>query len=245
MQTINVRYLLHLLGTKIILAFLLVLFCSPVETGAQAIKGNFNYFDYQKKPYYFGITLGVNVSKFRVKRATDFLNTDSLQTIESLAGPGFNLGIITNLKAGEYFDFRLLPTLSFTDRRLNFSNNNSVDEQSLSSVWVEIPFQIRYKSAPFKDKRLYLLAGIKYGFDVAAKARSRQDPDLVDLSSTDFAIEYGAGVQFFLPFFIFSPEIKISHGIGNTLIFNNEKRESTFIQKLLSRTITIAFHFEG
>jgi hypothetical protein len=236
--------MLRLLGPKIVLT-LGVLFLLPSLASGQKIRGNFNYFDYQKKPYYFGITLGLNVSKFRVLRTDDFINSDSIQTIESLSGPGFNLGIITNLKAGEYFDFRLLPTLSFTDRRLQFGRNGRTVDQSFSSVWVEIPFHVRYKSAPFKDKRIYLLAGVKYGFDVAAKARSRQDPELLDLSSTEFAIEYGAGVQFFLPFFIFSPEIKISHGIGSSLIFNAEKSESSLIQKLLSRTITVAFHFEG
>ncbi len=244
MQTTDLRHMLRLLGPKIVLA-IVGFFLLPSLASGQKIRGNFNYFDYQKKPYYFGITLGLNVSKFRIQRADDFINSDSVQTIESLSGPGFNLGIITNLKAGEYFDFRLLPTLSFTDRQLQFGRNGRTIDQSFSSVWVEIPFHIRYKSAPFKDKRLYLLAGIKYGFDVAAKARSRQDPELLDLSSTEFAIEYGAGVQFFLPFFIFSPEIKISHGIGSSLIFNPEKSESSLIQKLLSRTITIAFHFEG
>lgn len=236
--------MLRLLGPKIGLALCLFLLLPCLGKG-QKIRGNFNYFDYQKKPYYFGITLSLNVSKFRVHRTDDFINSDSIQTIESLSGPGFNLGIVTNLKAGEYFDFRLLPTLSFTDRKLQFGRNGRTIDQSFSSVWVEIPFHLRYKSAPFKDKRIYLLAGIKYGFDVAAKARSRQDPELLDLSSTEFAIEYGAGVQFFLPFFIFSPEIKISHGIGSSLIYNAEKTESSLIQKLLSRTITIAFHFEG
>jgi hypothetical protein len=52
-------------------------------------------------------------------------------------------------------------------------------------------------------------------------------------------------MQFFFPFFIFSPELKISQGIGNTLIYNPALQESTVLEKLLSRTFTISLHFEG
>jgi hypothetical protein len=58
-------------------------------------------------------------------------------------------------------------------------------------------------------------------------------------------LEYGAGIQFYLPYFIFSPEIKFSHGIGNVLLYNRSLQESTVLEKLLSRGFTLSFHFEG
>ena len=57
--------------------------------------------------------------------------------------------------------------------------------------------------------------------------------------------EIGAGIQFFLPYFIFSPEIKFSHGLNNILIFDDALPESTVIEKVLSRGFTISLHFEG
>ena len=95
--------------------------------------------------------------------------------------------------------------------------------------------------------RLFLIAGVKYAFDVASESELRQAETLVKIAPNEFSVEYGAGVQFFFPFFIFSPELKISHGIGNTLIYNEQVQESTALEKLLSRTFTftISLHFEG
>ncbi|MEO0626910.1 MAG: outer membrane beta-barrel protein, partial [Bacteroidota bacterium] len=140
------------------------------------------------------------------------------------------------------------PTLSFAKRRLNYTTGTRVERQTqetVESVFVELPFHFRFKSAPYRDKRLFLIAGIKYNFDVASESRSRQADELVKISPHDFQVEYGFGVQFFLPYFIFSPEFKISHGIGNTLIFNPNLPESTVLEKVLSRAFTLSLHFEG
>jgi hypothetical protein len=240
------RQYLHGLQALLILSFLLLL---PVRGQSQFVGGgNYNFYDFSQKPYYFGITLAANSSRYTPFRSEDFIFSDSIRIVESLNGPGFNLGIITNLKIGQYFDFRFLPTLSFSERNLNYTaGTRQIRERqrTVESVFVELPFHFRYKSAPYKDKRLFLIAGIKYNFDVASESRARQADALVKISPHDFAIEYGAGVQFFFPYFIFSPEIKVSHGIGNTLIFNPNLAESTVLEKVLSRTFTLSFHFEG
>jgi hypothetical protein len=215
---------------------------------AQAGKGNYNFFEFQQKPYYFGITLGLNNSSFTPFRSEEFIFSDSIQAVQAIKGPGFNLGIVTNLKIGDYFDFRFLPTLSFGERKLLYdkTRSQSQDEQrSVESVFVEMPFHFRYKSAPYRDKRLFVIAGVKYSFDVASDSRARQAESFVKISPHDFALEYGAGIQFFFPYFIFSPELKFSHGIGNTLIFNPNLEASTVLEKVLSRTFTVSLHFEG
>jgi len=247
MHIAHLRHLFSLYGLQI--GLLVLIWSTAVDSAqAQQFRGrdNYNFQDFQRKPYYFGITLGFNTSRFRATRSTEFFRSDSIRVVESIGGPGFNLGIVTNLKIGNYFDFRFLPTLSFTERTIEYQRtNNNTTQRRISSVFVEFPFHFRYKSAPFKDKRLFVIAGVKYGFDVASDSRSRQAESLIKISPSDFAIEYGAGVQFFLPFFIFSPEIKISHGLGNTLIYNPNLEESRVIDKLKSRTITISLHFEG
>ncbi len=215
---------------------------------SQSHRGNYNFLDFQQKPYYFGITLGYNSSNFRIFHSSEFILNDSISSAESVTGPGFNLGIVSNLKVGQYFDFRFLPTLSFAERNIRYSSPSDSRppyNRKIESVLVEMPFHIRYKSAPYNDMRLFIVAGIKYSFDVASDSRTRQADELVKIAPTDFAFEYGAGVQFFFPYFIFSPEFKVSHGISNILIFNEELEQSTVIQKILSRTFTISLHFEG
>ncbi|RMG79083.1 MAG: PorT family protein [Bacteroidetes bacterium] len=228
----------------------LLLFTPPAnDLHAQTAKGNYNFLDFQQKPYYFGITLAYNTSRFKVFQSKDFILNDSLRRVESVTGPGFNLGIVTNLKIGDYFDIRFLPTLSFAERNINYTraknDNPPVRFRKIESVFVEMPFQVRYKSEPFHDFRLFVIGGVKYSFDVASDSRSRQAETLVKVAPTDFALEVGAGVQFFFPYFIFSPEIKFSHGFNNTLIFDKNLEESTVIEKILSRTFTLSLHFEG
>lgn len=240
--------MLNLHWRKTSLTFLLLLSFGLLLQAQQYGGGNYNYYDFQGKSYYFGITLALNSSSYTPFRSTNFIYNDSIRGISSIKGPGGNVGIVTNLKIGEYFDFRFLPTLSFSERSLVYDKNsrlNATSQRTLASVLVEMPFQFRYKSAPFHDKRLFVLAGVKYSFDVASDSRSKQAESLVKISPHDFAVEYGAGIQIFSPYFIFSPEVKISHGIGNTLIFNPNLEESTVLEKILSRTFTLSFHFEG
>ncbi len=248
MQTIKLRNLLHLHGYKIITVALLFLFASPNANSQANARGNYNFLDFQQKPYYFGITLASNTSRFRIFHSKDFILNDSISVAQSVKGPGFNLGIVSNLKVGKYFDFRFLPTLSFAERNIGYTGTNTERRpytRKVESVFVELPFHIRYKSAPFKDKRVFVISGVKYSFDVASDSRTRQANELVRVAPTDFAFEVGAGVQFFFPYFIFSPEFKVSQGLGNVLIFNDGLDQSTVIEKIISRTFTVSLHFEG
>ncbi|MEY4926735.1 MAG: hypothetical protein RI894_1171, partial [Bacteroidota bacterium] len=139
---------------------LLSLFCNAQGSGRNT---NFNYLDFANKPYYFGITLGLNNADFRIIQSERFLLHDSIKSITPRLGTGFNLGIVTNLNVGKYFDFRVLPTLSFTDRRLEYKMlNNTTVNRNIESVFVELPFQVRYKSAPYHDVRLFVIGGMKY-----------------------------------------------------------------------------------
>ena len=227
---------------------LAVLALSALQLDAQSSKGNYNFLDFNQKPYYFGITLGYNSSNFKVYQSRDFVLNDSILRVESVTGPGFNLGIVTNLKIGEYFDIRFLRTLSFGERNINYVSTNTDRRpfaRRVESVFVEMPFHARYKSVPFHDMRLFVIGGVKYSFDVASDSRSRQAETLVKIAPNDFSVEVGAGIQFFLPYFIFSPEIKFSHGLNNILIFDKNLEESSVIDKVLSRTFTFSLHFEG
>jgi hypothetical protein len=247
MQTFNARHLLHLLGGKIMLLCLFAVIAQGLQAQKYREEG-YNFREFDQKSYYFGITLGINNSAFKPFRSGEFLRSDSILAVESISGPGFNLGIVTNLKIGYHFDLRFLPTLSFAERNIRYekdARNLSFSQRTVESVFVEMPFHIRYKSVPYKDIRLFVIAGVKYAFDVASESRTRQADTLVKIAPNDFSVEMGAGIQFFFPYFIFSPEFKVSQGIGNTLIYNPNLQESTILEKLLSRTFTISLHFEG
>ncbi len=232
-----------------VISILFVLLALGSHADAQRGKG-YNYLDFEAKNYYFGLTIGYNSSNFQILHSRSFVLNDSFSVADPKPGPGFNVSMVTNLKIGDYFDFRFLPGFSFAERSIVFnevSNGKREVTRTIESVFVQAPFQVRFKSAPYQDLRVFVLGGVKYTYDVASNARVRKElaNALIKISPHDFAIEVGAGVQFFMPYFIFSPEIKFSQGFSNILIYNDDLEQSRVIEKILSRTLTFSLHFEG
>ena len=237
----------HLHSLQIIpILFVLLL---PALCTAQVSKGNYNYRAFNDKAYYFGLTFGYNNSNFQVAHSERFILNDSFNVTTGLSGPGLNVSMVTNMKLGEYFDFRFLPGFSFVGRKFYYlSASDDVEEiKDVQSVLIQAPFQVRFKSDPFHDMRVYVLGGVKYTYDVASNARIREEQAkrILRISPHDFSVEVGAGFQFFFPFFILSPELKYSQGIGNILIYNPKLAQSSILEKVYSKTFTISLHFEG
>ncbi|MBK8817976.1 MAG: PorT family protein [Saprospiraceae bacterium] len=191
------------------------------------------------------MNLGFNNTGFSLARSGFFINNDSIRVTEGENEIGLNMHMVTNLRIGDYFDFRFIPGFSFAQRGLQFTQveGNIVNTRKIESVFVEIPLQLRYKSMPFKDKRMFMLAGLKYSYDVQTNSKSRKN--LLKISPHDFQYEFGFGIQMFYPYFIFSPEIKFSKGLSNLLIYDNSKNESRVLERIRTEIISISFNFEG
>ena len=54
--------------------------------------------DHDSKPYYFGITLGANVSSFHIEHHPRFLQYDSVYTVNPDYTAGFQLGLLATAK---------------------------------------------------------------------------------------------------------------------------------------------------
>jgi hypothetical protein len=234
--------MLHIYSKKIV--FLIVFVASFFNEMVAQInaKDNRNYMDFQGKGYYFGMAFGTNVSGYKINQSKYFIGNDSIQIAEGKRKGGFNIHMIANLKMGEYFDFRFNPGFAFSYRSFIF---NKINERQVESVLLEMPFAIRFKSEPYKDKRMFLTTGLKYNYDLASNAKSRQAPLLIKVSPHDFQWEAGIGMQFFYPYFIFSPEIKYSRGLGNILISNRNINEARVLENVQSEIFTLTFNFEG
>jgi hypothetical protein len=236
--------MLHILCKKIIIPVLLLLLSLPVFSQIGG-RENYNFRDFNRKSYYFGINVGFNRSGYKLHQSAFFINNDSIRVTEGGSEIGVNMHMITNLKLGEYFDFRFLPGFSFAQRGLLFTSvsDSRVLERKIESVFFELPFHLRFKSEPYKDKRLFVVAGLKYSYDVQTNSKSRKS--LIKIAPHDFQYEVGVGMQMFYPYFIFSPEIKFSRGLGNILIYDKTQNEARVLENVVSQIFTISFNFEG
>lgn len=214
---------------------------------AQVHYSNNNFNKFQSKPYYYGLSLGLNTGFFRVEHSEDFILNEDYNVVESLKGPGFNIGVVGNLKIGQNFDIRSLISFSFVNRTIRYTDKKTgiPSSEKIESVFVEIPFLVRFKSAPYKDKRAFVIAGVKYSFDLANKTKNQVGEVALRISPSDFQAEVGAGLQIFLPYFILSPQIKYSQGLGNILFYSDDHSKNRVLDRILSRTLTFSLNFEG
>jgi len=237
--------MLHLPCKKINIIILGLLFSLGLSAQMGKGRDNYNFRDFNKKAYYFGINVGFNSSGYKLHQSGFFINNDSIKVTEGTDAVGVNMHMIANLKLGEYFDFRFLPGFSFAQRGFEYTNvsDSKVVERKLESVFFELPFHVRFKSEPYKDKRMFVVAGLKYSFDVQSNSKSRKS--LIKIAPHDFQYEIGVGMQMFYPYFIFSPEIKFSRGLGNILIYDRAQNEARVLENVVSQIFTISFNFEG
>ncbi|MHB1921038.1 MAG: type IX secretion/gliding motility protein PorT/SprT [Chitinophagaceae bacterium] len=243
MQHVNLRHLQHLLRIQVLIGLVFLLF--PTLTRAQYL----NMPDHDEKPYYFGITLGFNQAYLKLTHTPYFLQQDTILAATPSKSDGFNLGLLANLRLNKRFDLRFNPELIFAENNLNFvvsQNGNTVNvAKNIESVLASLPLQIKFKSDRINNFRVYVIAGLKIDDDLASNANLRKSSDMIQLKPVEAGYEAGFGLEFFLPSFIFSPELKISNGFGNIHQPNPNLNYSNVIDQLNSRMIIFSIHIEG
>jgi hypothetical protein len=207
-----------------------------------------NMAEHDNKPYYFGLTFGMNFSKYQVKYDPSFAATDTFKRIEPYWSPGFNLGLMGNLRLNNRFDLRFIPALFFAGKKLQFNTpqGDSLQDRTTESIYMTLPLQLKFKSDRLRNFRFYALAGTKFDYDLAANARSRKRDEYLKVLPTDFGYEVGFGFEWYYPNFIFSPEIKLSQGLSNQIYRGDRSLPlSNAIEGLNTRSIVISIHLEG
>ena len=228
-----------------LIAFLL---CVSFNSFGQRHKKPQNLPRYDFKKIHFGFTLGINSLNFNINKNNNFLNNDTLLSMLSEDQKGFNLGIVSNLRLGKYTDLRFVPTLVFGERILNYSFNDQsnlpLQEKRIESTMIDFPFSLKYKSERYNNFRTYVMCGIKYSLDIASQSEiDDEGQELVKLNNHDLMIEGGFGIDFYLQYFKFSPQIKLSHGIINILTKDSTLYTET-INNLKTSSWMISFTFE-
>mgnify|MGYP006080044947 CR=1 FL=1 len=236
MQPIN-KYLL-----------IIIILLSPLISNGQRYKKPQNLVKYDFKKIHFGFTLGINALNFNVKKSNNSLNNDTLLSILAQNQKGFNLGIVSNLRLGRYTDLRFIPTLVFGERILDYgfneANNLTTNSKRIESTLIDFPISLKYKSARYNNFRTYIICGVKYSLDIASQYKiDDEGQELVKLNNHDFMIEGGFGIDFYLQYFKFSPQIKLSHGLINILSKDKTVYTET-INNLKTSGWILSFTFE-
>ncbi len=244
------------------LLILLLGLLKPFSAGAQIQKSfkpeNLPFHD--QKPYHFGFSLGFNKLDFALKPIenlemvefsgmTGSPEFDTLYTVTTQPENGFNIGIVSNLRLGNQFDLRFVPTLTFGDRNIIYEGRKNGDNirrtAPIESTFIDFPLHIKYKSVRMLNTRVYVIGGLKYSYDLAS-VEDKEDFEnelLASISRHDFFYELGVGFDYYFYYFKFSTEIKSSFGMRDMLKRDNSMFSNS-IDRLNSKVIMISFLFE-
>ena len=213
---------------------------------AQRYNVPLNLPNYDNKPIHFGFLIGLNTLDFKLTPVSNV--EDELFVIQSQNQKGFNLGVVSNMRLGNNLDFRFIPTLSLAERRIFYTlNDNTVltdENKKIESTFIEFPISIKYKSSRYNNGRAYIMTGLKYSLDLASQRNIDDEGlEIVKIKKDDFLYEIGLGLDFYLPYFKFSPELKANFGLTN-LVVNDGSIYSRSIKGMKTRGFSISFTFE-
>jgi hypothetical protein len=238
---------------KIVPFLLFPLFCI---SGFSQEKKPRNLTAFDLKRLHFGFTVGLNTMDLGIKRnyaAENFIYADLTNVL-----PGFQVSIVTDLRLNENWNLRFLPGISFGSRELSYYDplsggtplkfSNAANPVPLGPSFLDFPLHLKYRSERVNNYRPYLVGGLNFRYDMSSKRGYDEDSrERVKFKPADLYFEFGFGVDTYLRYFKFAPEIKLAVGLRNIITddtYPGYEQFVTSIDRVTSYIVMLNFHFE-
>lgn len=207
---------------------------------------------FDNKQVHFGFSLGFNSAGFALQREPNATALDSLASLDVVNQSGFNLGIVSELHITSTLGLRFLPTLVFGQRNLEYrfidqTGDTKLVTRAIESTYLDFPLLLKYRSARLNNFAAYVVVGAKYSLDLASDedVNNNEIPEsIVKLRSNTTSAEVGVGTDFFLPYFKFAIELKMSYGLQDVLVRDNTELSNP-VERIIPKMFFISFLFEG
>ena len=206
-----------------------------------------NLQNFDKQKIHFGYFIGFNQYNFKIDYKKNPNYTTQLE--EEL---GLNIGLVGDIRLGEYLNLRFEPGLQTNKSALKFNERsnftqNSDTLRSIKSTFIHLPLLLKFSSKKINNFRPYLIGGISTSFNLSSNENSPEDNknNVFRLKSNTLYYELGFGIDFYLQYFKFSPSIRGLFSVTNELVPDNDL-ESPWtgnIDKLSTRGIFINLTF--
>jgi hypothetical protein len=203
---------------------------------------------YDYKWIHFGFMVGFNTMDFGFTRPGGTLDSILFADV-SRPKPGFQVSIVSDLRMGEYLSLRFLPGITFGAREFSFYDSAGLaSQQTVESNFLDFPLLVKYKSHRVNNYRPYVIGGVNLRYDMAARKDYEENGPFIRLNQMDFYVELGFGIDFFLQYFKFSPELKVSAGFRDVLVHDpaggGNDIYANSINRLNSYVVMLCFYFE-
>ena len=219
--------------------------------GAQ-LRDRINLPGTDEKPYHLGIVIMGAQSRVQINQHPLFLQRDSVLVSSPENTFGLGIGGMHTFRISDRFQARVVfPQLLFVNKAITYKLKYPTVEEApvitknIESILLGVPIQVKFRSDRINNFRFYIMGGFKAEYDLSSKARAKNAEELVKLKPVDYGVEGGVGFNFYLPYFIFSPEIKISNGISNSHSRDPSLKFSNVIDQMKTRMVVFSLIFEG
>ena len=233
---------------KRFLLYILLLLLLPQGTMAQERKvQNKPYIDYRRLHY--GFFVGVHMQDMEFVN-NGFVTSEGESWFADVAqyNPGFSVGVLADLRLGEYFSLRTLPTMHFGQNSIVFREQGSgeISRQLVKTTYVALPFHLKYAAERFNNYRPYVMAGVSPMMNLTVKKQKQ-----LLLKKFDFMVEVGFGCDYYLPFFKLIPELRFAFSLLDVLekdrkdlLDANYIKFTQSVDKVVSKMVILSFYFE-
>ena len=229
--------------------FIIVLFFFSSSTSAQRNGRNYPHFEYRN--FHFGAMLGTNTTTYSYEINEAGLLNDSIEHIALNRMPGLGIHVpVLSWNPHPVFNVRFVPSISFHETEFKYTYiSNGVLKQKVTRTQptlLNFPLLLKLNTRRMNNFSAYATTGLSYSLDLASQEDVDQrlgDP-IIKLKKHDFAYQVGGGFDFYLPYFKFGIDIKITNGINNLLIQDNTFF-STPLSSLRSQCWWFSLTFEG
>jgi hypothetical protein len=229
---------------------LLLISCLTAFQGLSQRYGK-NIPDFEHRKFHFGTALGGTSTTYNYELKTSFTEFDSVYQININAGPGFAIQLpLISWNIHSTFHLRTIPSLTFHDTEFLYSFWRNGERETKSTrtqpTLLNFPLLLKLNTKRINNFAAYAITGASYSYDLASQDdvdQSLSDP-IIKLKRHDFAYHVGGGFDFYLPYFKFGIEIKLSNGMRNLLI-QDDTFFSAPLQSLKSQVWWFSITFEG
>lgn len=219
---------------------------------------------------HFGFSFQYIGTEYKIFKTSNWRNpffeessqvTDSLISIRSASNPGFGIGFVSDLYITPNLNLRFTPNLVFSDRVIDYqyADGTSRDQagvvspegftrRTVASTMADFPIGLKLKSDRQNNFRAYILAGAKYGIDIASKKKQDDNGELainkfLKNNKGFLSYEVGIGFDLYFEYFKLSPEFKLSNSM-NSILRREDNPYASPIEKLFLRNFVFSLYFE-
>lgn len=211
---------------------------------------NLEHFDKQR--LHWGYYFGVNTLDFKMDyKILRFPKDTQFTEVIIHKNTGVNIGLTGDVRLVENLNLRFEPGLFFNVKRLEFPWHEERRDRfrTVNSPYLYFPLLLKYSTKRWNNIKPYIIGGASAGINLGSKESLKTDnqEQHFRLKRNNFFYEVGFGIDFYTPYFRFSPSIKGLFSLRNEFVPDNDAVNSLWtsnINGIYTRAVMINLTFE-